>query len=178
MSDLDSALDQTESAELKRFKKSLNPSRRYQTSSTYASHRTSHSDDNNDDDVPMLNPNYDRSHEDQATTVIMVDERRGVQDQLLASDHCHIPENMVDKKRHDIVWRKLIIVLILCIIFMVAEIVGGILANAIAIQTDAAHMAADIAGFAFSILAIYISTKRMYLYIVYSYSKFYLISFY
>jgi zinc transporter 2 len=43
---------------------------------------------------------------------------------------------------------------------MIGEIVGGIIAHSIAIQTDAAHMAADIAGFFFSIVALYISNKE------------------
>lgn len=43
---------------------------------------------------------------------------------------------------------------------MIGEIVGGIIAHSIAIQTDAAHMAADIAGFFFSIVALYISKKE------------------
>jgi zinc transporter 2 len=43
---------------------------------------------------------------------------------------------------------------------MVGEIVGGIIAHSISIQTDAAHMASDIIAFFFSIMAIYISGKK------------------
>ena len=66
-----------------------------------------------------------------------------------AKEHCHVIGNdwIMDKKRNQNVWRKLITVLIMCVVFMVAEIIGGIIAKSIAIQTDAAHMAADIAGF-------------------------------
>ena len=76
----------------------------------------------------------------------------------LIDDHCHV--NIAgEKDRNKVVWYKLITVFFLCILFMVGEIVGGILAQSISIQTDAAHMAADIAGFFFSILAIYVSKK-------------------
>ena len=119
----------------------------------------------------MLNPNYNPSEDEtnlrhnHTTLVIPVNtDNKLAQDEdnaLTVSDHCHVvkPNDLLDKKRHAIVWRKLISVLILCTLFMVSEIVGGLLANSISIQTDAAHMAADIAGFFFSILAIYISTK-------------------
>jgi Co/Zn/Cd efflux system component len=78
----------------------------------------------------------------------------------VSEQHCHtLDDLMADKRRNATVWRKLIIVLVLCILFMIGEIVGGILAHSISIQTDAAHMASDIAGFFFSILAIYVSGK-------------------
>ena len=76
--------------------------------------------------------------------------------------HCHLLDKdgiLAEQKRNKTVWRKLITVLILCIVFMIGEIVGGILARSISIQTDAAHMASDIAGFFFSIVAIYVSGK-------------------
>ncbi len=78
-------------------------------------------------------------------------------DESKRNEHCHPIRD--EKMRNKVVWRKLITVLILCIFFMVAEIVGGVIASSIAIQTDAAHMAADIAGFFFSIMAIYVSSK-------------------
>lgn len=78
---------------------------------------------------------------------------------FLLEDHCHT--DILSKDTNKIVGYKLITVLILCILFMIGEIVGGILAKSISIQTDAAHMAADIAGFFFSILAIYVSKKGL-----------------
>lgn len=81
---------------------------------------------------------------------------------FLSDVHCHtnISSNR-NKDTNKIVSYKLIAVLILCVLFMIAEIVGGILANSISIQTDSAHLAADIAGFFFSILAIYVSKKGL-----------------
>ena len=74
------------------------------------------------------------------------------------SIHCHSSKSAKDKNK--IAFIKLTIAFILCFLFMIAEIVGGVIASSIAIQTDAAHMASDLAGYFFSILAIYLSRKR------------------
>ena len=106
----------------------------------------------------MLNPNYDRTESESqhhgansnenSVAVIMGDN---------TGKHCHEPNN--DQDRNKTAWYKLITVLCMCFCFMIAEVIGGIIAGSIAIQTDAAHMASDIAGYFFSILAIYISGK-------------------
>lgn len=44
--------------------------------------------------------------------------------------------------------------------FMAVEIIGGILANSLAILTDAAHLMSDIAGFMISIFAIWLGRKK------------------
>ena len=50
--------------------------------------------------------------------------------------------------------RKLLSVTIVCFLFMLIEIVGGLLSNSIAIMTDAAHMLSDVAGFLMSYFAV------------------------
>ncbi|XP_017854830.1 zinc transporter 2 isoform X1 [Drosophila busckii] len=77
-------------------------------------------------------------------------------------DHCHRARSEgVDLKAR----RKLIIASILCLVFMIAEIVGGVLSNSLAIATDAAHLLTDFASFMISLFAIWIagrpSTQRM-----------------
>ena len=42
---------------------------------------------------------------------------------------------------------------------MIAEIVGGVLSNSLAIATDAAHMLTDFASFLISLLAIWLAGK-------------------
>jgi hypothetical protein len=77
--------------------------------------------------------------------------------------HCHVPgSDDVNAKalRNNTARIKLILVTALCVFFMVAEIVGGVLAGSLAIQTDAAHMATDLAGFLLSLFAIYMSNKE------------------
>ncbi|XP_058450285.1 proton-coupled zinc antiporter SLC30A2-like isoform X2 [Malaya genurostris] len=76
--------------------------------------------------------------------------------------HCHRPRtNGVDKTAR----KKLIIASVLCVIFMIAEIIGGVYSNSLAIATDAAHLLADLASFMISLFALWIaarpSTKRL-----------------
>jgi hypothetical protein len=123
------------------------------------------------EDVPMLNPNFNPSEDisdNHLGVNINVEDENEINNRKdilksdsKLSDHCHVGNKDFDqlKKRNKPVLRKLICVLILCILFMIAEIVGGLLANSISIQTDAAHMAADIVGFFLSIVAIYIAQK-------------------
>jgi cation diffusion facilitator family transporter len=77
--------------------------------------------------------------------------------------HCHT-QSTDDKNaklmRNRSARIKLILVTLLCVLFMVAEIVGGVLADSLAIQTDAAHMATDLAGFLLSLFAIHMSNKE------------------
>jgi zinc transporter 2 len=76
--------------------------------------------------------------------------------------HCHVQGsedvNIKALRNHSARF-KLISVTALCLIFMIAEIVGGVLAGSLAIQTDAAHMATDLAGFLLSLFAIHMSNK-------------------
>lgn len=131
--------------------------------------------DDDDDDVAMLNPNYDADlinddHEqivenNHLKLIININGTesgaRGCSSNSSSiDDHCHVSVSLENKDRNKTVWYKLITVFILCVMFMIGEIIGGILAKSISIQTDAAHMAADIAGFFFSILAIYVSEKE------------------
>ncbi|CAF3369271.1 unnamed protein product [Rotaria sp. Silwood1] len=75
---------------------------------------------------------------------------------LLQSTHCHVPDDKFDYGARN----RLILVLIICIIFMIIEIIGGILSNSTAVVTDAAHMAIDVASFLISLTAMYLATKK------------------
>eukprot|EP00898_Chlorokybus_atmophyticus_P001610 jgi/Chlat1/244/Chrsp1S03143 len=55
---------------------------------------------------------------------------------------------------------KLVTAVVLCFIFIIAEVVGGILANSLAIITDAAHLLSDVAAFAISLFALWASTLK------------------
>ena len=63
------------------------------------------------------------------------------------------------KRKQDEAIRKLTWVCVICLIFMIIEIIGGYLANSIAIMSDAAHLLSDLLGFIISIISIYISRK-------------------
>ena len=77
-------------------------------------------------------------------------------------EHCHTERDSgIDKKAR----RKLIIASILCLVFMVVEVVGGVLSKSLAIATDAAHLLTDLASFMISLFSIWLasrpSTQRM-----------------
>jgi len=72
------------------------------------------------------------------------------------SIHCHQDRKEgIDKKAR----KKLIFASILCLVFMIGEIVGGILSNSLAIATDAAHLLTDLASFMISLFAIWMAAK-------------------
>ncbi|XP_026675276.1 zinc transporter 2-like isoform X2 [Ceratina calcarata] len=71
-------------------------------------------------------------------------------------DHCHRERNEeIDKKAR----RKLLLASTLCVIFMIAEIVGGVLSNSLAIATDAAHLLTDFASFMISLFSIWVASR-------------------
>lgn len=71
-------------------------------------------------------------------------------------DHCHRErDEKIDKKAR----RKLIIASVLCVLFMIAEIVGGVLSSSLAIATDAAHLLTDFASFMISLFSIWVASR-------------------
>lgn len=72
-------------------------------------------------------------------------------------DHCHKPR----KEGVDLVARrKLIIASILCVVFIVVEVIGGVMSNSLAIATDAAHLLTDFASFMISLLALWMAGRQ------------------
>ncbi|XP_048513851.1 zinc transporter 2-like [Athalia rosae] len=76
-------------------------------------------------------------------------------------EHCHSKPF----RRHSSPWRQLLAASLMCLIFMLAEIVGGHLAGSLAVMTDAAHLLSDFVGFLVSMFSIWIGqrapTKRL-----------------
>ncbi len=66
-------------------------------------------------------------------------------------------EEMNKKDPGDIAKKKLLLVGSVCLLFMIIEFIGGLMANSIAIMTDAAHLLSDLLGFAISIGALYLA---------------------
>ena len=54
---------------------------------------------------------------------------------------------------------NLIISLLVMFFFMIAEVVGGVLSNSLAIATDAAHLLTDFASFMISLFAIWVAGR-------------------
>ncbi|XP_075219308.1 proton-coupled zinc antiporter SLC30A2-like [Lycorma delicatula] len=78
------------------------------------------------------------------------------------NEHCHSP---VQNTYNKLAWKQLIAATTVCLIFMVAEVVGGYLAGSLAIMTDAAHLLSDFVGLLVSLFAVWIArqtpTKRL-----------------
>lgn len=82
--------------------------------------------------------------------------------QTSSEEHCHTSDGVeVDYLAR----KKLIFASVLCLLFMILEIVGGLLANSLAVATDAAHLLTDFASFMISLFSIWLAhrppTKRM-----------------
>ena len=56
--------------------------------------------------------------------------------------------------------KKLVITIILSLVFMAVEIVGGIVSNSVALLGDAGHLATDALGVSISVIAICIARKH------------------
>uniref|UniRef100_A0A914UGL3 Zinc transporter 2 n=1 Tax=Plectus sambesii TaxID=2011161 RepID=A0A914UGL3_9BILA len=71
--------------------------------------------------------------------------------------HCHDDRIMsaFDYKAR----RTLILASMLCLLFMLAEIVGGLWAGSLAIITDAAHLLTDFASFLISLFSLYMASR-------------------
>ncbi|XP_046383417.1 zinc transporter 2-like isoform X2 [Ischnura elegans] len=70
--------------------------------------------------------------------------------------HCHQERsNAVDVNAR----RKLITASILCVLFMIGEIVGGVLSGSLAIATDAAHLLTDFASFMISLFSLWVASR-------------------
>ncbi|GFS57980.1 zinc transporter 2 [Trichonephila inaurata madagascariensis] len=55
---------------------------------------------------------------------------------------------------------RLIVASVLCLIFMLAEIAGGILSNSLALITDAAHMLTDFGAFLVSLTSLFLAGRK------------------
>uniref|UniRef100_A0A915I8Q9 Zinc transporter 2 n=1 Tax=Romanomermis culicivorax TaxID=13658 RepID=A0A915I8Q9_ROMCU len=71
--------------------------------------------------------------------------------------HCHLKEQDVVENHK--ARRTLIIASILCLSFMVAEVIGGYIAGSLAIITDAAHLLTDFASFLISLFSLFMATR-------------------
>ncbi|KAM4603082.1 putative proton-coupled zinc antiporter SLC30A4 isoform 2-T2 [Polymixia lowei] len=71
-------------------------------------------------------------------------------------DNCTKKRERIKQRK---VMKKLGIAAVLYFLFMIGELVGGYVANSLAIMTDALHMLTDLVGIVVSLLAIWLSAK-------------------
>lgn len=88
-------------------------------------------------------------------------DKPAIEQGLAASKVCEgAPCGLSDAKtssERSVSMKKLWIAVVLCIVFMSVEVVGGVKANSLAILTDAAHLLSDVAAFAISLFSIWAS---------------------
>ncbi|XP_053107111.1 probable proton-coupled zinc antiporter SLC30A3 isoform X2 [Hemicordylus capensis] len=75
--------------------------------------------------------------------------------------HCHLsspcfPSPSQQKLQAQ---RKLRIACLVCLLFMIGEVIGGYLAHSLAIMTDAAHLLTDMGSMGVSLFSLWISTR-------------------
>lgn len=75
--------------------------------------------------------------------------------------HCHDNSHaQEDREREKKVARKrLYVVSVICMIFMIGEILGGYFAGSLAVMTDAAHLLVDFTSFIISLLSLWLSSR-------------------
>ena len=59
----------------------------------------------------------------------------------------------------------------ICVFFITVEVVGGYIANSIAIMTDAAHLLSDLLGFQISIVALFLGQRPASMSLTYGYHR-------
>ncbi|XP_008297539.1 zinc transporter 2 [Stegastes partitus] len=72
-------------------------------------------------------------------------------------DNSHAQEDREAEKRS--ARKRLYLVSVICLVFMIGEIIGGYLAGSLAVMTDAAHLLADLTSFIISLLSLWLSSR-------------------
>ncbi|KAG7458271.1 hypothetical protein MATL_G00236360 [Megalops atlanticus] len=75
--------------------------------------------------------------------------------------HCHDNSRALeDRERERVQARKrLYVVSIVCMVFMIGEILGGYFAGSLAVMTDAAHLLVDFTSFLISLCSLWLSSR-------------------
>nr|XP_055027953.1 proton-coupled zinc antiporter SLC30A2-like [Misgurnus anguillicaudatus] len=74
--------------------------------------------------------------------------------------HCHGLKDSRCTRRHKTqAKRKLLITSLVCLIFMIGEVIGGYAAHSLAIMTDAAHLLTDFCSMLVSLFSLWISSR-------------------
>ncbi|KAL1465381.1 hypothetical protein WDU94_004960 [Cyamophila willieti] len=93
--------------------------------------------------VSVINNNQNNA--EPVSTIILDDE-----------PHCHRNRKLSNDKRAR---RKLWFASLLCLVFMICEIIGGYFSGSLAIATDAAHLLTDFASFMISLIALWVASR-------------------
>lgn len=96
----------------------------------------------------------DEDFDDEDSPLISYQNNSDGSDNYLTDIHCHEAKPIYSNAKAR---RKLVVASFVCLLFVIAEVVGGLLAGSLAIMTDAAHMLSDFAAFLISLFAIWVA---------------------
>uniref|UniRef100_A0A8C5M269 Proton-coupled zinc antiporter SLC30A2 n=1 Tax=Leptobrachium leishanense TaxID=445787 RepID=A0A8C5M269_9ANUR len=77
------------------------------------------------------------------------------------TQHCHSNRSQegLHNMEKDRARRKLYVASVVCLLFMIGEVIGGYMAHSLAIMTDAAHLLTDFASMMISLFALWMSSR-------------------
>ncbi|XP_061451355.1 probable proton-coupled zinc antiporter SLC30A4 isoform X2 [Rhineura floridana] len=84
---------------------------------------------------------------------------RSTQSGPSTTDPCHNCNKQRELLKQRKVKRRLALAAVLYLLFMTGELIGGYVANSLAIMTDALHMLTDLSGIILTLLALWLSAK-------------------
>ncbi|KAF8767041.1 proton-coupled zinc antiporter SLC30A2-like [Argiope bruennichi] len=93
--------------------------------------------------------------ESQSCSDDMLTSHRSYVNTVYGTNYQYSSDNMKKKDK-----KRLIIASVLCLMFMIAEAIGGILSNSLALMTDAAHLLTDFGAFLVSLTSLFIAGKK------------------
>ncbi|XP_071387811.1 proton-coupled zinc antiporter SLC30A8 [Centroberyx affinis] len=75
--------------------------------------------------------------------------------------HCHDNSHAQEDREREkkVAKKRLYVVSVICLIFMVGEILGGYFAGSLAVMTDAAHLLVDFTSFIISLCSLWLSSR-------------------
>ncbi|XP_006635706.1 proton-coupled zinc antiporter SLC30A8 [Lepisosteus oculatus] len=76
-------------------------------------------------------------------------------------NHCHDKSRALEDREREKkqARRRLYIVSVICLVFMIGEIAGGYFAGSLAVMTDAAHLLVDFTSFMISLCSLWLSSR-------------------
>ncbi|XP_031151770.1 zinc transporter 8 [Sander lucioperca] len=75
--------------------------------------------------------------------------------------HCHDNSHAQEDREREkkVAKKRLYVVSVICLVFMIGEILGGYFAGSLAVMTDAAHLLVDLVSFIISLLSLWLSSR-------------------
>ncbi|KAG5264972.1 hypothetical protein AALO_G00260010 [Alosa alosa] len=98
---------------------------------------------------------------DNATTYMGRNSQNEVKEKHGTITHCHDNSRAQEDRESEkkVARKRLYIVSVVCLVFMIGEILGGYFAGSLAVMTDAAHLLVDFTSFIISLCSLWLSSR-------------------